>query len=215
MQKKFPAILDAIREICVRYSIDEIGSCRVDLLTDREALQKMHNLLPGAKTVIVVLKKIPDGMIEHAHDPRYQEAAKRTFDDLCKASEEIALGLRRSGMAAVWPGLEETPHQKEMAVRAGLGSIGDAKLFVSSRFGIDVHLESLIADESIEFPKSEIINFSCDHCGLCIDVCPVNAIGPEGVNRSRCLQYRRAEVPEYNGMNTRFCGLCMKVCPQR
>jgi len=215
MQRTLQDILAAIQDSCVRYSIDEIGSCRVDMLTDQVALQRIHDLLPGAKTVIVMLKKIPDGMIGHAHDSRYQEAATQTFDDLCKASEEIALCLRLSGIAAVWPGIEETPHQKEIAVRAGLGSIGDAKLFISSRFGIDVHLESLIAAENIEFPRKGTIDFRCDNCGLCVDVCPVSAIGPDGVDRNRCLQYRRTEVQEYNGMRTRFCGLCMKICPQR
>ena len=215
MQTRPQDILAAIRDLCVRYSIDEIGSCPIDMLTDQGALQKIHDLLPGAKTVIVLLKKIPSGMIEHAHDSRYQEAATQTFGDLCKASEGIASCLRLSGIAAVWPGIEETPHQKEIAVKAGLGSIGDAKLFISARFGIDVHLESLIAVENIEFPRNSAIDFRCDHCGLCIDVCPVNAIGPESVDKNRCLQYRQAEVEEYNGVRTRFCGLCMKICPQR
>ena len=205
----------AIQELCARYAIDEIASCRVDLLTHPETLRRIHEYLPGAKTVIVMVKKIPDGRIAEAPGPRYQEASIETFNALCRACEEMVLCLSNFGIASVWPGLEETPHQKEIAVRAGLGSIGDARLFISSRFGVDVHLESLITSGDIEFPRSGGTHFRCDHCGLCIDACPVNAIGPTGVNRSRCLGYRRTEVQEHKGLTTRYCGLCMKICPQK
>ena len=202
-----------LRDICSRHGVDELASCRVDSLAHEETRTGVREILPGAQTVLVLLKKVSDGMITHAHGPQYQEAASRTFEVLRAASEEMVICLRERDVAAVWPGSQVTPHQKYIAARAGLGSIGNCTLLISARHGVDVHLESIVVGEDIGVPLSDAVRFECTSCGSCLAACPVDAIRPGVVNRELCVEYRRTQVARHKGHT--YCGLCMKACPQR
>jgi Pyruvate/2-oxoacid:ferredoxin oxidoreductase delta subunit len=206
-------IIDELREVCSRHSISEMASCSIRSLKHEETVSRLRDILPDVQTILLLLKRIPDGMIECAHDLLYQKAALQTFDDLSAASEEMVSCLRRHGVTALWPGRQKTPHQKHIAVRAGVGSIGDCRLLISSRHGIDVHLESVIVAEEIRIPSMDRIQFKCDACGLCFAACPVRAIEPGKIDRDRCVEYRRTKVVPYR--ERKYCGLCMKACPQR
>jgi epoxyqueuosine reductase QueG len=206
-------IITQLREICSRHGVDELASCSVESLTHEETVARIQEILSGAQSILVLLKKIPDGMINHAHEVQYQHAAIQTFDDLCAAAEEMVSCLQRQGIPVAWPGRQKTPHQKQIAVRAGLGAIGDCKLLISFRHGIDVHLETVLVGEDIKLPATGDIRFKCDSCGLCVTACPAKAIAPGAVNRDKCIGYRRANVTKYK--ERQYCGICMKVCPQR
>ena len=204
---------DQLQEICERHSIDDIADCTVDSLEHKEITGGILEILPSAKSIIVLLKRIPKGMIKFAHDALYQEAASHAYDSLCATCEEIVTSLEHRNIPVKWAGLQKTPHQKYIAVKAGLGFIGDSKLLISSRYGVDVHLETVIVGENLRIPLKHTEHFRCNACGLCIEACPAEAIGLEGVDRERCLQYRRTKVEPNKGKN--YCGLCMKICPQK
>lgn len=200
-------------DICVQHHIVEMAACGIETLTHAETVSRLQALLPGIRTILILVKAIPDEMIERAHDLQYQTVALQTFDDLCAASQAMVSCLDRHGIKAFWPGRQKTPHQKHIAAHAGVGSLGDCTLLISARHGIDVHLESVLVGEVIRIPSSEMVRFRCDACGLCIRACPAAAIEPGHVDRDRCMEYRRARVVGHKGRN--YCGLCMKVCPQR
>lgn len=203
---------EGLRDICARHGIDEIASCRVEELTHKETVIRIHEILPNAVTIVVALKRIPDDGMTSAHAAPYQEAVLQVFDDLCAACEEMVRFLCQCGLPALWPGKERTPYQKQIAVAAGLGSIGDSNLLISSRYGAAVHLETLLVAVPLSLPKSDNVLFECDGCGLCFTACPVEAIQRGGVDRGRCSTYRRSKVVPHKGKT--YCGLCMKVCPQ-
>lgn len=206
-------IINQLREVCSRHGIAEIASCSIKSLEHEETAAGLRDILPDVQAILLLLKRIPDGMIDRAHDLSYQKMAQQTFDDLSAASEEMVSCFRRHGVKALWPGRQKTPHQKHIAVRAGVGSIGDCRLLISSRHGIDVHLESVLVAEEITIPTTDRIQFKCNACGLCFVACPVRAIEPGKIDRDRCVEYRRASVVPYK--ERKYCGLCMKACPQR
>jgi len=61
----------------------------------------------------------------------------------------------------------------------------------------------------------------CGTCTRCIEACPTDAIGPLGVDSTRCISYftieLRGEVPEEHreGIGTHVfgCDICQDVCP--
>jgi ferredoxin len=205
--------LNEARGICARHGVDELGACRVATLDHEETATAIRKILPDAKTILVLLKRIPQGMIGQAYDLPYQQAALATFEALGAASAEIVGCLMRHGVGAAWPGRQKTPHQKRIAVRAGLGSIGVSALFVSSRHGIDVHLETVVVGHDIDISADEPARFACNRCGRCMAACPAGAILDKSVDREKCMAYRRTSIPPFEGR--RYCGLCMKACPQR
>jgi epoxyqueuosine reductase QueG len=202
-----------IQNILNKYSIQEISSCPIEKLEHEDTTKRIKDILPGVKTILVLMKTMPGSMIDRAHDADYQKMVLKTFQDLNAVSQEIVSCLERFGYKAAWPGSQKTPFQKNIAEKAGLGAISDSKLLVSFQHGIGVQLETVLVDGLLEFDQNESMLFKCDSCGLCIDACPVQAISPAGVNREACVTYRRGIVKDATGIV--YCGLCMKACPQK
>jgi len=85
------------------------------------------------------------------------------------------------------------------AVEAGLGEIGDNRLFISSRFGSRTGLGAVITSKEIgETVRPEPAKKACNHCNLCIRACPEGALTPGAIVLFRCRNVSGA-VPGYLG----------------
>jgi epoxyqueuosine reductase QueG len=203
-----------IRSIMERYSIEEIASCPLGVLGHEETTNRIQELLPATKTILVLLKVIPDAIVNRAPHADYQLATTRTFQSLNEAARDISEALVRHGFQASWPGPQKTPHQKKIAEKAGLGSTGKSSLLVSFNHGVDVQLESVLTDCVASYKGVKDKPFACGGCHACIEACPAHAIGPDRrVSREACIAYRRTIDP--TSERPLYCGLCMKACRQR
>ncbi len=101
---------------------------------------------------------------------------------------------------------------KNIAVLAGLGSIGKSSLFLTKQYGNMVTLGAMLTD--LEISSDEISKNICiDKCHKCIDVCPVKAINNDGtVNQKRCRENAYGKTAR--GFDTVDCNKCRVSCPR-
>ena len=95
---------------------------------------------------------------------------------------------------------------KPLAFLAGLGWMGKNNLLIHPEFGPRVVLGVVLTNARVEKPDRPILEDGCGDCDICLHVCPVGALGPDGFDRFRCY-YR-------NRWLRRPCGFpCMRACP--
>jgi len=117
-----------------------------------------------------------------------------------------------------WDRLKGHLSHREAGAAARLGWWGRNNLLVNPDYGSQVRYVTVLTDIPLSCPRyyTEDELSGCGDCRLCIDACPVGAIGgnPEEFHLDRCTaQLRRFSKSER--LNTLICGLCIKVCPGR
>jgi epoxyqueuosine reductase QueG len=85
-------------------------------------------------------------------------------------------------------------------VLAGLGTLGLNCSVLTPQFGPRVKVTSIITD--CPLPAGEpMAQGMCEHCGLCVENCPIGAIDGQGwKNPFACASYG-------------CCGTCIAICP--
>ena len=110
---------------------------------------------------------------------------------------------------------------REICIRAGIGSYGKNSLLINEKFGSFINLGYLLTDLEMECDNSLNKNI-CGSCDACIKNCPNNAILEEGViNSRRCVSYL-TQTKEYIPLEYRKnmknqiygCDVCQIVCPK-
>jgi epoxyqueuosine reductase len=111
---------------------------------------------------------------------------------------------------------------KAAAVRAGLGVIGLNTLVLTRRFGPRVRLGAIFTD--VPLPAGRPLqDYFCASCSLCIAACPTAAMGPHGLDRSRCIAEfapdaamckLQSQLLRFPTPYTRLqCARCIDACP--
>lgn len=75
---------------------------------------------------------------------------------------------------------------KSAAVRAGLGVLGLNRLVLTPRFGPRVRWGAVFTEAELPAGRPRT-DYFCVSCSLCIAACPTAALGPNGLDRSRCI----------------------------
>ncbi len=109
---------------------------------------------------------------------------------------------------------------KAIARQAGLGSIGNSRLFLHKEYGARVRLGTIFTDRPFENPK-ELPPNPCNGCNICKEMCPSGAISGKGwhlgmereefFNRDKCSNFMKREY-KHIGRGA-VCGLCIRYCP--
>ncbi len=109
---------------------------------------------------------------------------------------------------------------KEVAVKAGLGTIGRSALFLSEKFGPRVRLATVLTDLDLSAGFQAPSSYNpCDGCSACVTACPAMAISGKSfaeetlnlLDRNACsLHMKQAYQKIGRGV---VCGICVSVCP--
>jgi len=222
---------DELREEVSRYGVDLFGIASANDLSDAPQGHRPTEILPGAKSIIVLGLKMLDAQTDllplegdtSSNSPRQAMfSGHNAFlsQQLDAAGYRLSRFLEKRGFHA-YHQLASTGgidgryltgllSLKHVAVKAGAGVIGRSSLLVTPRFGPRVRLTAVVTNAVID-PDRPLREDYCSGCpDHCISQCPVGALQkpdpgtPYQINRFACQQY----------LTTRpSCSICLKVCP--
>ena len=126
----------------------------------------------------------------------------QTFEKVNSAASRIVKSLSEKGVRALnpssgfpmdmakWPGKMWPVSHKPIAVAGGLGAMGHHRLVIHPRFGSFIVLGTILLEgEATAYDRPLDFN-PCIECNLCVSVCPVGAIGPDGhFNFTTCMTH--------------------------
>ncbi len=210
------------------------GKLGVELLgvaplnASKELKRQAEELLPGARSVVVLAKEIFKEVVDHLDAGKgIGEAAPSDFmgphseylgGRLTKAAYDLAGVLRKEGYRCFpLPSLGTPVDQrflkpifpfKQAAVLAGIGSVGWHTLVITPEYGPRVRFSCLLTDAPLESSPAPKKSY-CRQCGACIRICPAGALQKPkkgeyaAMNPFSCRTYRGVGVS---------CSLCLKAC---
>ena len=183
-------------------------------------------LVPGAKSVITLLKNYYPAISQNAHAPKISKYAySKDYHDIIRKDiqlffEEFKLILgdvNGRGFVDSAPVLE-----RSWAQRSGLGWIGKNGMLINKQSGSFYFIATLIVDIELAYDDPLAKDY-CGTCTKCIDQCPTEAILPNKViDAQKCISYFTIELKdsllpaEMQGKfdNWMFgCDICNDVCP--
>lgn len=185
-----------------------------------------RQLLPGAKSVIVVLKnyfpetQLPEEdnykIAKYAYGKDYHLVIKEKLYQLIREIDENFGPVRSRTFTDSAPVLE-----RSWAAKAGLGWVGKNTCLIHPKYGSFVFIAEIITDLELEYDNRKV-NDLCGGCTRCIDACPTGAIiGLQLLDARRCISYHTiesrgelpAEMQEQFGNWIFGCDICQEVCP--
>jgi epoxyqueuosine reductase QueG len=218
-----------LEEMKDRFEMDLVGAIALGDAGSAELEERVHCLLPNARSVVVFAKEIYREVVDllragneageaHGGDllPMHSEYLNGRLN---RAVHESAGYFRRQGYSSLpLSAIAATDQRfqegllsyKHVAEYAGMGSIGWHSMLITEQFGPRVRLACFLTEAPLESP-SRTFKASCSGCGACIEICPAKALKAPGngeaysMNKFACRTYRQA------GMT---CSVCMKVCDE-
>lgn len=221
-------------EMAANLGVDFFRVTAADHLDDAPAGHRPRDVMPDAKSIIVLGMKFLDAQLNilpvregesfFSESPR-QDMFAGHVDIVARRLDEVGYSIGRSlekrGFKAYHQmasrgGTDERYLMgllslKHLAARAGLGVFGYHSLIVTPQYGPRVRLAAILTDAQIEVDAPLNQSF-CERCigTPCVARCPVKALAKPvdnslyKINKYACRQY----------LNTRpTCAICMKVCP--
>jgi len=205
---------------------DLVGIASVSRFDGAPDGHKPEDILPDAKTVIVLAKRIPNGVIMDGPATSYHNMMIIFYDQLDLIAHEMAIYIEQQGGVAI-PVPSDDPYydwnpdkvhgrgdlsHKHAAQAAGLGKLGKNSLLITPEFGNRVQLVSVVTNLNLE-PDPLVEDGLCpSKCIICIESCPVKAItNGQQVNQRVCRSHMFLKLPK--GQIIYGCRECRKVCP--
>lgn len=99
---------------------------------------------------------------------------------------------------------------KHAAVACGMGTLGKSTLFINKEYGNRLTIGAILTD--LKLSSDPLCEALClPNCRICIDNCPVQAIGEQHVAQKQCRQNTYGKTAR--GFDTVDCNNCRKLCP--
>ncbi|MGE5417927.1 MAG: epoxyqueuosine reductase [Acidobacteriota bacterium] len=220
------SLRNQIKDNARNLGADLVGVASVDRFADAPNGFHPTDIMPQAKTVIVLAKAFPkEVLINKRRLTSYTNVFGGLVARLDSIALEIANYIEELGFRAYpvptddpytsWD--EENLHgrgdlsHRHAAVAAGLGILGKNTLLVTPQYGNRVYLTSIITNLEIE-PDSLLEGGLCpEECRICLDACPAGALDGTTVIQKLCRPQMSATLPR--GFKIYACWECRRVCP--
>ncbi len=183
-------------------------------------------LVPGAKSVITLLKNYYPSQMQEPEAPRiskyaygtdYHHVIKEALNQFLHELQDEIGAIEGRGFVDSAPVLE-----RAWATKSGLGWIGKNGNLINKQMGSFFFIATLITDLELQ-PDDPFAKDYCGSCSKCIQSCPTEAILPDKtIDGSRCISYFTIELKEAlipDQMAGKFdgwafgCDTCQDVCP--
>jgi epoxyqueuosine reductase len=216
---------EEIKQFALSLGADKCGIATVDRFFDAPAGFNPTDIYPDTKSVVVFLRRMPEGVIKAINPVPYTHTACMLYAELDRIGLEICRYIHKNGSLAVpvptdvpyisWD--EERKHgqgilsMRHAAFRAGLGFLGRNTLLINPELGNLVYIGAILTD--MPLGADPIRNdLKCpDKCRICLDACPANALDGITVNQKLCreLSFYKNE----RGFDMYDCKACRVSCP--
>lgn len=193
-----------------------------------------EELLPGAVSVISYFVPFTKSAALHPNDsdegsPIWAEAYQEFNKHFININDAVISLLKQNGYDAVAipPTHTYSPtdlkclwSHRSAAVISGLGSFGANGLVITEK-GSGGRFCSVITSAKLT-PNTEAAEQRCLYlksgtCGLCFNICPVNALNPDRFEKFVCqdrLNHNEKEITSKTGLQSAdICGKCISICP--
>lgn len=183
-------------------------------------------LVPGAKSVITLLKNYYPPQQQREHTPHiakyafgndYHEVIRSKLKEFLSLLQQQIGEINGRGFVDSAPVLE-----RSWAVKSGLGWIAKNGNLINKQSGSFFFIATLIVDIELEYDDPFAKDY-CGSCRKCIEACPTDAILENKViNGSQCISYFTIELKDAlipGEMKGKFdnwmfgCDICQDVCP--
>jgi epoxyqueuosine reductase len=218
---------DEIKSFAAQSGADLCGIASIDRFDVSPEGFHPSDVYKDGKSIISIASRIPE-MSLHIHSPSpYTAIEELAQSKISQIALSLAVFLEGKGFQAVM--IPSTPYDywdaetltgkgilslKHLAYKAGLGYIGKNSLLCNPLYGNLIKLGAVITNAILSPDKMIDHEYCADSCSLCIDSCPVGAIGPDAVvSQKRCREF--AEIKNKRGVEIYTCHECRKVCPNR
>jgi len=223
-----------LHEMATELGADLFGVAPSSSLYGAPEGHRAEDILPGAKSVIILAMKFLDTQVdilpvmgqgnaffgESSRQKMYAAHGGLVARHLDDVTFKLARFIERKGYQAYFQMASEggTDNRylmgllslKHAAVNAGLGVFGMHSMIITPQYGPRVRLAGIITNAELKSDNPLTKNF-CDTCAQpCITQCPADALSvpinsdPYTINKFSCCQY----------LGTRpACAICLKVCP--
>jgi len=184
------------------------------------------DIMPDARSVIVIGKCFPRGVLNARSKGAVTKAYEMVFDALDRCAYEMSVFIETLDGRAV-PVPADAPYSfwdaerqhgqgdlshRHAAVLAGLGSLGKNALLLTPEFGNCVNLTSILTSLSLEADPLFEEDLCISDCDRCIESCPGKAINSDGtVDQKACRAFHSIVTPR--GFKLFACWECRRVCP--
>lgn len=211
-----------LKEIMYGLGADLCGIASIDRFDDAPRGFHPLDVMPECKSVISFACRFPIGALLCSSATPYT----RVRDSLTAKMDAIALNfcieMEKQGiLCAPVPTLSSEwdvatgrwrsiISQKHAAQAAGLGTIGRHSLLITPEFGSMVWLGAVLC--AAFFEPDPLLPSVCDHCGRCVEACPVHALDHAEMNQEACDAYAFGENRERQIFQI-SCHKCRDACP--
>jgi epoxyqueuosine reductase QueG len=209
--------------------LDLVGISATDQFDSAPHGRKPTDLLPGARSVVVVghelnrpltdaltvTRQVGEVLLRKVFDG-HVDAVNRALND---TTHQIGRLLGRHGyawMAVPTDGITDARTLtaifsfKHAAMLSGLGRFGKHALIITPQFGPRQRFAAILTSAELAPTAPGRQADPCEECRVCIEICPPRALQeapddqPYAVDRFRCQAFNSGSGG---------CGLCMSRCP--
>jgi len=218
---------EEIREKVLSYGADICRIARVERFEGAPEGFHPRDIFPGCKSVIVFGLALPKGLYlvdsrliySHFNNfacPQVDHIAYQTAIFLEKNYHGSGVPIPCDGPYDYWN--EEKMEgrgllsMKHAAVLAGIGTFGKNTLLINKDYGNRLIIGCVLTDLDLESDELDV-GACLEHCNLCIQSCPVGAIGKDEVEQKLCRMNSYGKTQR--GFETVECNRCRTICPVR
>lgn len=211
-----------VKEILFSLGADLCGIASIDRFEQAPAGYHPIDVLPTCKSVISFACRLPAGTLACKSAVPYTRVRNSLTPKMDAMALDFCIEMEKYGVLAVPIPTNESEwdsrtgrwrsivSQKHAAQAAGLGTIGRHSLLITPEFGSMVWLGAVLTEAELE--PDALLEEVCNHCNLCVEVCPVHALDEVAMNQQKCWGYAFGEDE-----STKFwqisCHKCRDICP--
>ncbi len=191
-----------LKSVALEAGAHDVGLVEIDRLAMEEQSEDILKIFPKTRSIMsIVCRMNPEHIRCPSRDISDLEFLQ-AFEETIAVSRRIVKALNSQGVMAMspspgfpmdqskWPGKMWPLSHKPIAAAAGMGVMGHHRLVIHPKFGNFIVLDTILLDRELTAYDRPLDYNPCIECMLCVSVCPVGAICPDGhFNFTTCMTH--------------------------